>query len=176
MATQKAVIIQPNKTAAVVNDRPIPQLRPGYVLVDVKAVALNPADWKHIDLGMGDPNCLIGADYAGVVVEVGPGCEKAWKAGDRICGFVHGGNNLQPEDGAFAEKIVAKGDIQIRIPDSMSFAEAATVGVAVITCGQGLYQGLKFDLPNRPAAHGESVLIYGGSSAMGTMGIQFAKL
>jgi len=177
MATQTAVVLQGNGKAAVVTDRPIPKLRPGYVLVDVKAVALNPTDWKHrASPALNTPGCLCGCDYAGVVVEVGPGCTKLWKKGDRICGFVHGGNNLQPEDGAFAQKIVAKADIQIKIPDHMSFEEAATLGVAIITVGQGMYDAMGLHHPNSHTTNEDFILIYGGSSAMGTMGLQFAKL
>jgi NADPH:quinone reductase-like Zn-dependent oxidoreductase len=49
-----------------------------------------------------------------------------------------------PEDGAFGEIITAKGDIQIHIPDNMSFEEAATLGVGISTVGQGLYQSISY--------------------------------
>lgn len=89
-----------------------------------------------------------------------------------------GGNELQPEDGAFAEHIVTVADIGLRIPDNMSFEDAATLGVGVITCGQGLFgpDGLKLNWPDNPTTKGEAVLIYGGSSATGVLGIQLAKL
>jgi NADPH:quinone reductase-like Zn-dependent oxidoreductase len=83
---------------------------------------------------------------------------------------------VQPEDGAFAENIVAKGDIQIRIPDNLSFQEAATLGVGITTVGQALYQSLKLALPTQPIADPVPILIYGGSTATGTLAIQFAKL
>lgn len=175
MATQKAIVLQGGTSAALVTDRPIPRLRPGYVLVDVKAVALNPTDWKHRER-INTPGALSGCDYAGVVAETGTGYSKDWKKGDRICGFVHGGNELEKEDGAFAEKIVVKADVQMRIPDNMSFEDAATLGVAVVTVGQGLYQGMGLNYPNDPSTSGDYILIYGGSSAMGTAGVQFAKL
>jgi NADPH:quinone reductase-like Zn-dependent oxidoreductase len=175
MATQRAIILQGEKKVALVTDRPIPKLRSGYVLVEVKAVALNPTDWKH-KYYLNTPGSLLGCDYAGVVAEVGTGYTKHWKKGDRICGFVHGGNKLQLEDGAFAEKIVVKADIQFKIPDSMSFEDASTLGVALVTVGQGFYQVMSLNSPTEPALSGEPILIYGGSSAMGTMGIQFAKL
>ncbi|KIV77459.1 hypothetical protein PV11_09252 [Exophiala sideris] len=171
----KAIVLQgePGK-ATLETDRPLPKPRPGYVLVDVKAVALNPTDWKHIDK-MNHKGALSGCDYAGVVAETGTGYSKPWKVGDRICGFTHGGNQLQHEDGAFAERIAAKADMQMRIPDHMSFEEASTLGVGVMTCGQGLFQQMGLNLPGNQAT-GEIVLIYGGSSATGSLGIQFAKL
>ena len=85
----KAVVLQGNKGASVVNDRPTPKLRPDYVLVDTKAVALNPTDWKHREYDATNfPGLLSGCDYAGVVEEVGANVDKPWKKGDRICGFV----------------------------------------------------------------------------------------
>lgn len=103
MATQKAIVLQGEPgQAKLVTDRPLPRHRPGYLLVDVKAVALNPTDWKHID-GHNAKGSLSGCDYAGVVKETGKGYTKDWKVGDRIAGFAHGGNELEKEDGAFAE-------------------------------------------------------------------------
>lgn len=72
-------------------------------------------------------------DYAGIVEEVGTKVTKPFKKGDRISGVVHGGNMPHPEDGAFAEYITAKGDIQIKIPDNLSFEEASTLGVGITT-------------------------------------------
>ena len=87
--TMKAVVLQGNKGASVVNDRPVPKLRADYVLVDTKAVALNPTDWKHREYDATNfPGLLSGCDFAGVVEEVGSSVDKEWKKGDRICGFV----------------------------------------------------------------------------------------
>ncbi|KAL4867890.1 hypothetical protein BDV12DRAFT_209486 [Aspergillus spectabilis] len=80
------------------------------------------------------------------------------------------------------------GDLQISIPERLSFEEAATLGVGVTTVGQGLYQSLQLPLPTPtstfpakedilPPTDGDrTILIYGGSSATGTLAIQFAKL
>lgn len=175
MTTQKAIIIASPKQEALVTDRPIPTLRDDYILVKTEAVALNPTDWKHIAF-LGVPGVLVGCDYAGVVEAVGKDVKKPFKKGDRVCGFVHGANAVQPEDGTFAEYIVAKGDIQIHIPDNLSFQEAATLGVGISTVGQALYQSLKLVLPTEPLKTPEPILIYGGSTATGTLAIQFAKL
>lgn len=173
----KAIVMQgePGKVS-VVSDWPYPKSRSGYVLVDVKAIALNPGDWKHIDY-MNTKDCVIGCDYSGVIAEIGTGYNKPWKIGDRICGLAHGANDVQVEDGAFAERIAVKADIQMHIPDHMSFEEAATLGAGVVTCGQGLFQEMGLKLPSSGAIPiGEKILIYGGSSATGSLGIQFAKL
>jgi NADPH:quinone reductase-like Zn-dependent oxidoreductase len=175
MTTQKAIVVNSHKQASVVSDRPIPTLRDDYILIKNVSVALNPTDWKHVAY-LAPPGVVIGVDYAGIVEAVGKNVKKNFQKGDRICGFVHGGNAVQPEDGAFAEYIVAKGDIQIHIPDNLSFQEAATLGVGIVTVGQALYQSLKLALPTEPIKQPVSILIYGGSTATGALAIQFAKL
>ena len=175
MAMQKAVEIKGPRDARFVTDRRKPQLRDDYILVKTVAVALNPTDWKH-DEFMATAGALSGCDYAGVVEEIGEKVTKPFAKGDRVCGACHGANMLQLEDGAFAEYIVAKGDIQMKIPPPMAYEEAATLGIGILTVGQSLYQSLQLPLPSAPAKKASPVLIYGGSTATGTLAIQFAKL
>ncbi|KAJ0419156.1 GroES-like protein [Aspergillus carlsbadensis] len=175
MSTQKAFIVTQPKTANLVTSRAIPKLRDDYVLVKTVSVGLNPSDWKHIDF-LSPPGVLLGVDYSGVVEAVGKDVKLPWKKGDRICGSAHGGNAVQSEDGAFAEYIVVKGDVQLRIPDHLSFQEAATLGAGIQTIGQALYQTLGLALPTQPIQDATPILIYGGSTATGTLAIQFAKL
>ncbi|KAL2406807.1 Trans-enoyl reductase TOXD [Exophiala dermatitidis] len=172
----KAVVMtgEPGK-ATLVTDRPFPRPRPGYVLADVKAVALNPTDWKHTDF-FNSKDTLLGCDFAGVVAQTGTGYSKQWKVGDRICGFVSGGNALEREDGAFAERVAVKADVALRIPDNMSFEEASSLPVAIVTVGQGLFQQMGLNRPSQPTTEKEFILIYGGSTLIGTMAIQLAKL
>ncbi|KAJ5520369.1 hypothetical protein N7463_000822 [Penicillium fimorum] len=171
----KAVIITQPKTEGLVTDRPVPKLRDDYLLVKTVSVGLNPTDWKHV-AHIAPPGVLLGCDYAGIVEAVGKDVKKQFNKGDRVCGFVHGANAVQPEDGSFAEYIVVKGDVQWKIPENMSFQEAATLGVGINTVGQGLYQSLKLALPTEPIKDATPILIYGGSTATGTLAIQFAKL
>ena len=176
IATMKAIkgaTPSPGK-AAVVEDAPIPTLRPDYINVKPVAVALNPTDWKHITIV--DKATTIGCDYSGIVEDVGSAVTVPFKKGDRVAGFVHGGNVVHIEDGTFAEHITAKGDLQIRIPENVSFEEAATLGVGITTVGQGLYQALGLPLPDSPSPDKFPLLIYGGSTATGALAIQFAKL
>lgn len=106
----KAIVINPkNKDASLVRDRPLPKLRPDYILVKTVAIALNPTDWKHIDRGVAAENGLSGCDYAGIVEEVGNAVTKSFKRGDRVCGCAHGANFSNTEDGVFAEYAVVKG-------------------------------------------------------------------
>lgn len=178
MTTQKAIEITAPGVATVLPDRRIPKLRDGYVLVKVVSVGLNPTDWKHVK-GITGPveGALVGCDYSGIVEEIGKGVTQDFKKGDRIAGLAHGSNNSNHEDGSFAEYIVVTAHAQFKIPENISFQEAATLGVGLITVGQSLYQALKLDPPKaEPVPNGIPVLIYGGSSATGTLAIQFAKL
>ena len=76
--------------ATVVTDAPIPKLRDDYILVKTMAVALNPTDWRHIDM-FPDPGALVGCDYAGVITAVGKSVTNDLVEGDRVFGVVHGG-------------------------------------------------------------------------------------
>lgn len=140
-------------------------------------VALNPTDWRHIDFVACD-GATVGCDYAGVVEAVGTNVKKAFKRGDRVAGFVHGCDAVRPNSGAFAEYVIAKGDLQIIIPESMSFEAAATLGVGLTTVGQNLFQLMEFPFPgdSTEEAGDTSILIYGGATATGTLAIQLAKL
>lgn len=85
----KALVVVSDKIAGI-QDVPMPQVRDEWVLVKVKAVALNPADHKGIDYGGANVGSRLGCDYAGVVEEVGSAVTK-FKKGDRIAGAVRGG-------------------------------------------------------------------------------------
>ncbi|KAL2812273.1 chaperonin 10-like protein [Aspergillus granulosus] len=176
MTTKAIVYVERGK--AVIQQVPIPKLRDDYILVKVNAVGINPADWKGIDFGVGDAGSRIGCDYAGVVEEVGPKVQKAFKKGDRISGMVHGCDRTQVENGAFANYIVAKGDVQTKIPDNFSDEDAATLGISVSTVGQGLYKTLGLPFPTESTKENglQYILIHGGSTATGIYGIQFARL
>ncbi|OOF98063.1 hypothetical protein ASPCADRAFT_205331 [Aspergillus carbonarius ITEM 5010] len=170
---QKAVAITARGARNVVS-RPLPTLLDDSLLVKTVSVALNPTDWKSADRG--PPGLIIGNDFAGIVEEVGPGVKKQFRKGDRVCGWVQGCKLNNPDSGAFAEYCIPKADLQIVIPDRLSFQEAATLGLGTITVGQGLYQSLKLAPPDAPLTKPELLLIYGGSTATGTLAVQYAKL
>ena len=169
-----------SKGNATVIDSPKPTLRPDYLLVKVSCVALNPTDWKTVQETnfTGEQPLTVGCDFSGIVEEVGSAVTRAFSLGDRVWGFAHSCHTTQPEDGAFAEYLVAKGDVTLKIPDHMTFPEAASLGIQVYTVGQGLYQTLQLPWPTEPLSSNDKlpILIYGGSTAMGTLAIQMAKL
>ncbi|KAJ6030388.1 hypothetical protein N7499_012803 [Penicillium canescens] len=157
-----------------VKDIPIPTISPDDILVKVKAVALNPTDFKHLDF-ISPPHSIIGCDYAGVVQQVGSAVKSGWKPGDRVAGAVHGG--LFPNKGAFAEYLVVDSDLAWRIPDEMSDTDATTYGVSAVTAMLTLNvrHGLPFIQGDDAALGDEAIFIYAGATSAGLFHIQLAK-
>ncbi|PYI00241.1 GroES-like protein [Aspergillus sclerotiicarbonarius CBS 121057] len=179
----QAIVVSAPATLSVENGRSIPTLRDDTILVKTVSVGLNPTDWKNALRS--NPGVTVGCDYAGIVEAVGPAVKKPFRVGDRVFGLVHGCNPEQPSDGAFAEYMLARADTQAVMPERLSFQDAATLGVSLITVGQSLYQSLRLTPPPPPLStcqstssppQPQSILIYGGSTAVGTLAIQFAKL
>jgi NADPH:quinone reductase-like Zn-dependent oxidoreductase len=162
--TKNIGLIRRGTGRAVLEGIPSPQIRPDEILVDVRAIALNPTDWTTLE-AQGDDGTLVGCDYAGVVLEVGKDVTREFKKGDRICGFGHGGthhkpsqsnhkhsrktpgNDARPETGAFARQIVVKGDIQFHIPSHTTFEAACTIGVGLTTATLALHKFLNIPFP-----------------------------
>ncbi|KAI1258548.1 putative alcohol dehydrogenase [Xylariaceae sp. FL1019] len=175
-ALTRAVVVLPEEKAAGVRHVPIPALREEWVLVRVMAVALNPADWKHIDYGAADAGSRIGFDYAGLVEEVGCRVTK-YRKGDRIAGVVHGGKRLDHDTGAFGEYIISKPGLSFHIPDCLSNEEAATLGVGILTTSLVLYKQLGVPLPGAPTKNPFStILIHAASTATGILAVQYARM
>lgn len=179
--TQKAVVGQANETVAVSNSVTIPTLQPDMVIVKTVAVALNPVDAKVAYSSFCTPGAISGCDFAGHVVAIGSAVRKPLKIGERVCGAVHGMNPSMPLTGAFAEYVGATGDILLLVPDGMPLEAAATLGTGLGTMGMALFWSLNLPAsPERPLKTspnvGDHVLVYGGSSASGTMAIQLIKL
>ncbi|KAH6719123.1 putative zinc-binding oxidoreductase ToxD [Leptodontidium sp. MPI-SDFR-AT-0119] len=170
---------------SIVASIPIPSVPDDSILVKTVAVAVNPTDWQTLDEvpAPGFTHSLLGVDAAGIVVEVGKGVTKDFKIGDRVAGFSHGGNDRNPVTGTFANYILMKGDISLHMPPNMTFEDAATLPCGMATVGLGFYRHLELPLLTLPVAEEKSgggdgpfILIYGGSSATGSLAIQFAKL
>lgn len=176
-ATQKAIIAGPDGDFLISSDVPVIALEPDTVIIKTVAVALNPVDTKLV----GDfvtPGVTFGFDCAGIVVAVGSAVTNPLKIGDRVCGSADGMSRLRPLGGAFAEYVSLHGDLALRIPNSMSFEQAAALGTAIASATMALFWSLKIpgSLLEEPAKTPFPVLVYGGSSSTGTMVIQLVKL
>ncbi|KAI1658081.1 hypothetical protein F4813DRAFT_395818 [Daldinia decipiens] len=120
-------------------------------------------------------------DIAGTVERVGSGpSSQRFKAGDRVLGYAMGEPSLsKPENGAFQDYVVLDHALAVKIPDSLSFAEAAVFPLCLATAGHALFgpKYLALPLPKAPGAPrtGKSVLVWGGASGVGSNAVQLAK-
>lgn len=119
---------------------PIPALRPGYLLVRVLSIALNPSDYKRCAIFDGDVPHTIGCDAAGLVVSCGEGVDQVYKLGDRVAGLCYGIKPGDPTSGAFGQYALLKDTLSMRVPQHVSDAEAAAIPVGVNFSGQGASQ------------------------------------
>ena len=133
---------------------------------------------KHIDTPvLATPGVTVGCDFTGTVVALGSKVTKDYRPGDRIAGVAHGSNQTQSEDGTFGEYCLVKEGVTFKVPDHMSDEKAATVGVAVTTVGLALYGKLGMPMPgSQKTGEGQWLLVYGGSTATGSVAIQSAVL
>ncbi|GAA5828238.1 hypothetical protein JCM11251_002651 [Rhodosporidiobolus azoricus] len=167
----KVITVQ-EKGVTAIRDVPIPEVGLNQVLVQNKAIALNPTDWKHRDF-VSPPGAWLGCDFAGVVSKVGSGVNHL-KEGDRVAAFVHGG--LWEGEGSFAEYVKAEASLVWKVPENVSFEEAAASGgIGPWTAIQALYFRLKLAPPHKPTTTGEPVLVWGGSTSVGLYAIQLLK-
>ncbi|KGO65249.1 Polyketide synthase, enoylreductase [Penicillium italicum] len=182
---QTAIVAQGPGKLAIKNDILVPALEPDMAIVKTAAVAINPVDAKMLDYSPA-AGAVHGYDFSGTVVALGSDVPSHLAVGDRVAGFVHGMNSLQPGIGAFSEYVGACADILLKIPDHMSFEDAAGLGTGVATAVLGLFRelqipgdlnlGLKSGGGSVQASEKDFVLVAGGSTATGTRAIQLLKL
>ncbi|MEZ5502756.1 MAG: NAD(P)H-quinone oxidoreductase [Halioglobus sp.] len=136
----------------------VPKPGPDDVLIRVHSAGINRADLlqrKGLYPPPEDASPIMGLEVAGTVQAVGKNAG-AWQAGDRVCALTHGGG--------YAEYAVAPAGQCMPIPTGFSKGEAAALPEALLTVWHNLFQ--------RAALQpGEKVLIHGGASGIGTMGV-----
>ncbi|KAL8949440.1 MAG: hypothetical protein Q9222_004446 [Ikaeria aurantiellina] len=157
-----------------------PYTSPGEdeILVKNAAVAINPADQKIQSVAPMpfEYPIIPGADVAGEVVEVGKQVSK-YKVGDRVLGCAVGLVNHKNSHSGFQEYTVIRPVLSCRIPDSMSFQEAAVIPLGLTTAAASLYQDdhLHLTYPSvDPKPLDQTLLIWGGASSVGSNAIQLA--
>ncbi|RMF02308.1 MAG: zinc-binding alcohol dehydrogenase family protein, partial [Alphaproteobacteria bacterium] len=151
-------------------ERPQPAGRD--ILVNVKAIAVNPVDTK-IRRGRDDPDAvedpprILGWDASGVVVETGPDVT-LFKPGDAV---YYAGDITRP--GCYCEYHLVDERIVGRKPQSLSHAEAAALPLTTLTAYEAFFDRLKIDRDG--GNRGETILIIGAGGGVGSIGIQLAK-
>ena len=181
---QTAIIAQGAGQLSVQHNAPVPALAHDMVMVKTAAVAINPVDVKALDYSPA-AGSIMGFDFAGTVVALGTDATAQGRlaVGDRVAGVVYGMDKLQPDVGAFAQYVGALADLTLKLPDNLTFENAAALGLAVATATYGLFKELELpsSLDQLAAGKGEQqqpggfVLVAGGSTATGTRAIQLLK-
>ncbi|KAH8688107.1 chaperonin 10-like protein [Ilyonectria robusta] len=153
-------------------------LEPTEILIRLKAIAINPADCKMIDQGHRITSWPLvpGLDGAGIVEAVGANVKDFW-LGDRVLALFTPGNR----SGSYQTFAVVQERTVAKIPTTWSFEDAATLGVCYMTGIVALGIGLRTSLPflkDGPTTEFSpaSVLVLGGSSALGAATIQLLRL
>ncbi|WP_300013168.1 NAD(P)-dependent alcohol dehydrogenase [Pseudonocardia sp.] len=150
---------------------PTPRPGDGELLVRVHATTVNRTDcgyraphpsWARVFFGLRRPKAtILGTEFAGEVVEVGPGVAR-FEVGDRLFGYVEG------TFGAHAEYLTVAEDGSVAtIPDELSHVQAAPAT-------EGAHYALMM-LRAAQVAPGSDVLVYGATGAIGSAAVQLAK-
>jgi NADPH:quinone reductase-like Zn-dependent oxidoreductase len=149
-------------------DFPDPSAGDGQLLVEVKAVSINPVDYKvkrgiaKFMSGSRFPR-IFGSDYAGVVKSTGNGVTQ-FNPGDRVYGATP---VIWGKPGALAQLLAVDQKFARAIPEGISFEEAASLPIAALTALNGLRRCR--------VTEGKTVLINGGTGGVGHFAIQIAK-
>ena len=165
----KAIAIDGYGDAGDLQPREAPDPKPGdeEILIRVRASGVNPLDWKirqgqlRLFLRLRFPYVL-GSDVAGEVVSTGI-LAKRFKLGDPVFAF-----SDPKRGGAYAELAVVNQAVAARKPDSLDFAETASLPIAGCTALQALR-----DIGR--VSQGSKVLVHGGAGGVGHFAVQIAK-
>ncbi|KAL4937924.1 hypothetical protein BDV06DRAFT_232245 [Aspergillus oleicola] len=160
-AQHRAAIVSEKAGPMTTTTRQTPTPGPEELLIKVQAIALNPVDHYQRDHGfppIPQYPTVLGSDIAGTVVSVGPDVPSGTpKPGARIAALASGFYQGSKEDyGAFQD-----------------FEEGAILPLAVFTAWNGWY-GAGFDVQTN-LTEKEAVLVWGGSSSIGSLAVQTAK-
>ncbi|MFI2910296.1 NAD(P)H-quinone oxidoreductase [Streptomyces sp. PDY-4] len=156
-------IPEPGGPEALVWDEvPDPVAGPGEVLVEVVAGAVNRADILQRQ-GFYDPppgaSPYPGLECSGRIAALGDGVS-GWAVGDEVCALLSGGG--------YAEKVAVPAGQLLPVPQGLTVDQAAALPEVVCTVWSNVFMVAHL----RP---GETLLVHGGSSGIGTMAIQLAK-
>jgi putative PIG3 family NAD(P)H quinone oxidoreductase len=139
-----------------------PRPGPGEVLVDVTASAVNRGDTNQrkgfYQPPPGAPP-YPGLECSGTVAALGDGVT-GWQPGDQVCALLAGGG--------YAERVAVPAGQLLPAPKALALAHAAALPEAVCTVYSAVFQGAAL-------TSGETILIHGGGSGIGTTAIQLAK-
>jgi NADPH:quinone reductase-like Zn-dependent oxidoreductase len=189
MATNKAAYQKTFKSRPfAIEPAPMPSPKPHQIVIKTRSIGINPADAAVQNLGMvydaSKHPVILGLDVAGEVHAVGDDVTR-FKPGDRVCAFsiemTPDGFEGPREHGAFQLYCVSNETFATKVPDNVCFSEAAVFPSCLTTAAYALFvkDALALDLPpiaGRAEPNGKVLVVWGGSSVVGSCAIQMATL
>lgn len=153
------------------------------IVVRVRAVAVNPVDAvpgparSVIAPWLRYPT-ILGSDVAGDVIDIGADVTR-FAVGDRVLGHALSfeKRHNRPEEGAFQHHALLSDHMAAPLPDHITYEHAAVVPLGVSTAACGLFEAHLLALPKPllgAAATGETVLVWGASTSVGSSAVQLA--
>lgn len=159
---RQVIAIDPEDQSLSLVREAMPEPAADQVLIRVDHAGINRADLlqrKGLYPPPEDASPIMGLEVSGTVVARGAQAGD-WQVGDRICALTHGGG--------YADYTVAPISQCLPVPDGFSLCQAAALPEALLTVWHNLYQRCALQA-------GETVLIHGGASGIGTLGIGMAS-
>jgi len=149
----------------VCGELPTPNAGHGEVRVKLEASGVNPSDTyrRRGPPAMEYPRVITNSDGAGVIDQVGPGVDQH-RLGKRV--WLYNGQRNGRWMGTAAEYIALSVDLVTELPDHVSFAEGATLGVPAMTAHRAVFVA--------GPVQGKTLLITGGAGAVGHYAVQLA--
>jgi NADPH:quinone reductase-like Zn-dependent oxidoreductase len=186
MISNSAAWIEAPFADLVVRASPVPAPGPGQVVVQVRAVAVNPLDaiiqsngrlmYRWLDYPV-----VLGEDVAGVVVAVGEGVHR-FAAGDRLVAYATGLEKGRDHvsGGGFQHLVAVDEALSAPIPDHVAFDDAVVLPLALSTAAAALFETSQLGLDHtrleqRRPADDEIVVVWGGSTSVGSNAVQLAR-
>ena len=143
--------------------RPVPQPGIDEMLLKVAAAGVNRPDVvQRMGLYPAPPGAsdLPGLEVSGTVAAIGPGVNPEY-LGQKVCALVAGGG--------YAEYCTARADVCWPVPEGLSMEEAAAIPETLMTVWHNIFE-------RGHACEGETILVHGGTSGIGSMAIKLGKL
>ncbi|KAJ5973370.1 alcohol dehydrogenase [Penicillium waksmanii] len=160
-----------------VGPAPAPMPEENEVVIKVAYAAVNPVDWKLQEEASFELKYpfILGTDVAGTIVQLGSGVTRL-KLGQRVIGHCDGFVSGKASNCAFQLYTTCREILVAAVPNSLPLANAVVLPISISTASSALFVQLKAPLPSlNSQSTGKKVLIWGGSSSVGSSAIQLAR-
>ncbi|KAK1073490.1 hypothetical protein LTR74_001899 [Friedmanniomyces endolithicus] len=182
MPTNQAAWFHANGGAFTVGEAPMPQLAGDEILIRSHAIAFNPADvavWKSGLFTTSLP-ATVGCDVAGVIAAVGHSASK-FQVGDRVLAVPNWSAEDRVNKGSGQLYCAAFEGLTAKLPEAVGFTDGCVLPLALCTAASSLFQKENLGLPlpgldvNASKSEAKVLLVWGGSSSVGSCAIQMAR-